>query len=215
MTTIRFSFDFISPYAYLAWTQIHGLAERSSATIEPNAVLFAGLLNHHGQKGPAEIPAKRTYVFKDSIRRARALGVPIAPPPSHPFNPLLALRAVHAAPPSHRRALIDQLFAATWAGASKTGVDDPATVERAATAAGLDGRDLIERAQSSKDALRAATDEAIARGVFGVPAMEVGGELFWGVDSLDLLERHLRGDAAITADDLERYLSVKPTASRR
>jgi 2-hydroxychromene-2-carboxylate isomerase len=211
---ISFSFDFISPYAYLAWTQIHALAERNGARVSPNAVLFAGLLNHHGTKGPAEIPAKRAYIFRDAIRRARALDVKIAPPPSHPFNPLLALRAVHAAPEENQRALIDGLFAATWGGASATGIDDPKTVERAANDAGLDGAALIAGAAKAKDALRTATDEAIARGVFGVPSMEIDGELFWGLDSLDLLERHLRGERPIGAREIEGFLAIQPTASR-
>lgn len=208
--TILFSFDFISPYAYLAWTQIHALAERAGTSVEPNAVLFAGLLNHHGQKGPAEIPAKRAYIFKDVVRRARVLGVPIAPPPSHPFNPLLALRAVHAAPAQSKRALIDFLFAATWGGASATGVDDPATLERA----GIEGLVAEASSQPAKDALRRATEAAIARGVFGVPTMEAGGELFWGLDSFDLLERHLRGEGAIPSGELESFLAVKATARR-
>ena len=89
---IRFHFDFISPYAYLAWTQIHALAARHGRSVEPVPVLFAALLDHHGTKGPAEIPAKRRYLMFDVVRKARALGVPIGPPPAHPFDPLLALR---------------------------------------------------------------------------------------------------------------------------
>src|SRR5688500_4915348 len=132
MKRLVFSFDFISPYAYLAWTQIHKLAERCGLEVEPRAVLFAGLLNHHGQKGPAEIPSKRAYIFKDCVRRARLLRVPIAPPRSHPFHPLLALRAVHAAPQDRKRALIDGLFAATWGDAKERGIDDPEIVHRIA-----------------------------------------------------------------------------------
>jgi 2-hydroxychromene-2-carboxylate isomerase len=88
-----FYFDFISPYAFLAWTQLPALAKRCRTTLEPVPVLFAGLLDAHGQKGPAEIPAKRRYLFKDIARKARRLGFPsISAPPAHPFNPLLSLR---------------------------------------------------------------------------------------------------------------------------
>ena len=215
MQQIRFHFDFLSPYAYLAWTQLHALAERTGASVEPAPVLLAGLLNHHGQKGPAEIPAKRIYVFKDTLRRAALLGVPIAPPPSHPFNPLLALRAVLAAPEDKRRALVDALFAATWGHAAEKGVERPEVVRAATQAAGIDA-DLVELAstQPVKDALRASTEEAIAAGVFGVPTMRVGGELFWGLDSLDLLERHLRGEDPLTPDVLARMRDLRASAAR-
>lgn len=215
MQQIRFHFDFLSPYAYLAWTQLHALAERTGASVEPAPVLFAALLNHHGQKGPAEIPAKRIYVFKDTLRRASLLGVPIAPPPSHPFNPLLALRAVLAAPADKRRALVDALFAATWGLAAEKGLERREVVRAAGRAAGIDA-DLVELAstQPIKDALRASTEEAIAAGVFGVPTMRVGGELFWGLDSLDLLEHHLRGEDPLAPEVLARMREVPASAER-
>jgi 2-hydroxychromene-2-carboxylate isomerase len=214
MEELAFSFDFISPYAYLAWTQIHGLAERHGLDVAPRPVLFAGLLNHHGQKGPAEIPAKRAYIFKDCLRRARVLGVPFAAPPSHPFKPLLALRAVHACPHEKRRALIDGLFAATWGGASAIGIDDPRTVARIASERGIDGDALVASADRAKDALRSETDAAISRGIFGVPAMEARGELFWGLDSLDLLERFLRGEPQPDAGEIAAFLDRPATAQR-
>lgn len=216
MRAIRFHFDFISPYAYLAWTQIHALAGRHDAEVEPVPVLFAGLLNHHGQKGPAEIPAKRVYVFKDTLRRATLLKVPVAPPPTHPFNPLLALRAVHAASAESKRALIDGPFAATWGRAPVKGIDRAEVVEAAARDAGLDGAALIAKAgeQEAKDALRAATEEAIAAGVFGVPTMRVGDELFWGLDSFDLLERYLQGDDPVTPELLAEIRAMRASAQR-
>lgn len=216
MQTIRFHLDFISPYAYLAWTQIHALADRCGAVVEVAPVLFAGLLNHHGQKGPAEIPAKRRYVFKDTLRRAILLGVPVAPPSSHPFNPLLALRAVMAAPPDAKRALVDGLFAATWGRAAVKGIDRAEVVESVARDAGLDGAALVARAAAPdvKDALRRATEDAIAAGVFGVPSMQVGAEIFWGLDSFDLLEHHLRGEDPITPELLETLLAIPSSAQR-
>ncbi|HJL16874.1 MAG TPA: 2-hydroxychromene-2-carboxylate isomerase [Sandaracinaceae bacterium LLY-WYZ-13_1] len=213
---LTFCFDFLSPYAYLAWTQIHPLAARHGATVRPAPVLFAALLNHHGQKGPAEIPAKRAYVFKDVVRRARLLDVPLAAPASHPFQPLLALRAVLAAPEGDRRALIDGLFAATWGRAERRGIDDPATVAHVAQAAGLDGEALVARTREPdiKDALRRATEEAVRAGVFGVPTVRVGGELFWGLDSFDLLERHLRGEGGVSDEALARFAAIPSGAER-
>jgi 2-hydroxychromene-2-carboxylate isomerase len=202
--TIRFLFDFLSPYAYLAWTQIHPLAERVGAEVEPVPVLFAALLKAYGQKGPADIPPKRVYIFKSVLRWARKLGVPLAPPPEHPFNPLLALRAASLPmPPGERRRVIDALFAATWAGGR--GVEQQAEVMTAVAAAGLDGEAVAREAASpeAKARLRTQTDAALAAGAFGVPTMLVGNELFWGFDALGHLEDHLRGEDAITAADEE------------
>lgn len=212
---LRFLFDFISPYAYLAWTQIHDLAARHGRDVEPVPILFAALLDAYGHKGPAEIPPKRIYIFKDVVRTAHALGVPLAPPPSHPFNPLVALRA--ASLPmgeGERRALVDALFRATWGGGE--GVDDAAKVARAAREAGLDGDALVAAAatQEAKDRVRAQTASALAAGAFGVPIVDVEGELFWGLDSFAHVEQYLRGEDPITRERLAKWAHVVPSAER-
>ena len=212
---VRFLFDFISPYAYLAWTQIHAAVGRRGAVVEPVPVLFAALLNAHGTKGPAEVPAKRIYIFKDTLRRAGRLGVPLVPPPTHPFNPLLALRAASIDLPAEpRRALIDALFQAAWGGGG--GVAGAAEVAAAATAAGLDGEKIARSAGADevKARLRGQTDEAIATGAFGVPTMIVGAELFWGLDSLDLLDAYLGGEAPLDPALLSRWSTITASASR-
>lgn len=189
---MRFSFDYISPYAYLAWTQIHELAAKHDRTVEPVPVLFAGLLKAWGHKGPAEIPPKKRYVGKDIARNARVLRQPVRPPPQHPFNPLLSLRvSCLLMSDAQRNALVNGLFGATWA--SGEGVTDPAVVERIARSCGVPN--ALERAleQEAKDALRNNTEEAVARGLWGVPTIEVDGELFWGLDSLQHLDRFLEG----------------------
>ena len=213
--TLRFCFDYISPYAYLAWTQIHALAALHGWEVEPSPVLFAAILDANGQKGPAEIPAKRVYVFKDVLRSAYALRVPLQPPPAHPFNPLLALR-VSSLPMAEttRRALIDGLYKETWGGGR--GVTDPAVVAEVATAAGLDGAHALEEAQqqSAKDRVRQATDQALAAGAFGVPTMLAGSELFWGLDSFPHLERYLAGDDPIDMSALLRWADLPAQAIR-
>jgi len=193
---VRFLFDFISPYSYVAWHRVQVIAARHGRTVEPVPVLFAGFLRAHGTKGPAEVPAKRAYVFKDAARSARLAGVSFGLPPEHPFNPLLALRvAGEPMDEEARRALITALFHAVWGGGGP-GVTDPATVAAIASGVGLDGAALIAAAggEPAKTRLRAATDAAIAAGVFGVPTMLVDGELFWGNDSLDHVERFLAGE---------------------
>ena len=102
-SAVTYYFDYISPYAYLAWTQVHRVAAPHGRAVESVPVLFAALLDANGQKGPAEIPRKRVYLFKDVIRSAHSLGEPIAPPASHPFNPLLALRVTAADLPAPDR----------------------------------------------------------------------------------------------------------------
>jgi 2-hydroxychromene-2-carboxylate isomerase len=88
MSALRFYFDFISPYAYLGWKQVHAFARTHALEVEVVPILFAALLNANETKGPAEIPAKRIFVFKDAYRKAHQLKVPFGPPPAHPFNPL-------------------------------------------------------------------------------------------------------------------------------
>ncbi len=158
-------------------------------------MLFAGLLNAWGHKGPAEIPPKRTYTFKHVVRLAADQGVPLRPPPAHPFNPLLGLRlAALDLPQIQRRTIIDVLFARVWA--MGVGITDADAVAKALSGAGLEGPALVEAAgsASNKARLKTFTDGALQRGVFGVPSYEIDGELFWGQDSIPHIERFLRGE---------------------
>jgi 2-hydroxychromene-2-carboxylate isomerase len=216
-------FDFISPYAYIGWTQVHALAARAPRprAVAPIPVLFAAILDARGQKGPAEIPAKRAYAFKDAYRKAHAFGLPpLVPPPTHPFHPLTALRVASLArwegDPESRRRAIDALFAAAWRdGVAIESKEDVASV---LARAGFDGATLVEEAQTpnTKDRLRAQTDLALAGGVFGVPTLLVDGEIFWGLDSLPFAEARLRGEDAAPADVavLERPASAARKAMR-
>jgi 2-hydroxychromene-2-carboxylate isomerase len=217
MRRLRFYFDYISTNAYLAWVALPALAAKHDLEIEPVPVLFAGLLGAHGQLGPAEVPVKAYWMWKNNLRKAALLGVPLEPPAFHPFNPLLALR-VSSLPlaAEERRALIDALFRAVWVEGRH--VSEPAVVEEVARRLGLDGAALVRDAgaPAAKARLRSETDDAIARGVFGVPSMLVGDELFWGYDDLPYLDRFLAGrdpiDAARlpTAETAPRPSAVRP-----
>src|ERR1700761_5998116 len=92
---ITWAFDLISPFAYLSLKQLPRLPAGTEVRLLP--VLFAGLLKHHGQLGPAEIAPKRRFTYRFAAWRARKRGVPFRMPPAHPFNPLQALRLVVAA----------------------------------------------------------------------------------------------------------------------
>jgi 2-hydroxychromene-2-carboxylate isomerase len=215
---IRFHFDFVSPYAYLAWTQIYGVAERHGRQVEPVPVLFAAMLDQHGTKGPAEVAAKRRYLMFDVVRKARMLGVPIGPPRSHPFNPLLLPRTASVPMEAgQRRRLIDRLYAAVWSGEARE-VEDRATVIALATECGLDGEQVVAAAESpeGKARVRTQTERAIADGAFGVPWMIGDGEPFWGVDSLRELEAFLeRGAPTVDDATLARWSAIRPSAERR
>ena len=212
---LRFCFDFVSPYAYLAWSEIHDLAARHRRIVEPVPVLFAALLDRFGHKGPAEIAPKRMYMFKNALRLAGERGIALSPPPAHPFNPLLALRLAGLEQPAEqRRRVIDVLYAAVWGGGP--GVTDPGVVARILTDAGFDGDRLVARAgqPEAKARLRAATDAAIESGVFGVPTAIVDGELFWGLDAHPHIDAFLAGDDCISPELVTRWRDL-PAQSRR
>jgi 2-hydroxychromene-2-carboxylate isomerase len=214
--SIRFYFDYISHNAYLAFTQLALLEARYRREVTLEPVLFAGLLNHYGQLGPAEVPPKAKWMMLDVARKARRLGVPIAPPASHPFVPLLALRASFAPlEPEPRRRLVDALFRAVWA--ESVDVSDAGEVARVLEAAGLDGDAVVAfaRGDAAKSALRGATERAIADGVFGVPSFLVDGKLFWGFDDLPHLELHLAGRDPLEPGDEERFTRYRASARRR
>jgi 2-hydroxychromene-2-carboxylate isomerase len=213
---IRFLFDYVSPYSYLASTQIRALARRHGRDVEAVPVLFAAMLDAVGTRGPGEVPAKREYMFHDVVRIARALGLPIEPPATHPFNPLTALRVTGCVGEQTARwRLVDALYSATWVQAQR--VDLPDVVARVAEGVGLDGRTLLEEAASaeSKARLRGATEGVVAAGAFGVPTMLVDGQLYWGVDSLPYLERFLLGEADVDSAVLARWRAIVPSATRR
>lgn len=214
---ITFHFDFLSPYAHIAWFQAQPLSQMHGRALHAKPVLLAGLLNTHGQKGPAEIPAKRVYTFKDAYRKAHVAGLPpLVPPPAHPFNPLLALRAVSSPdlPEAARSQLVTELFRSVWVYG--TGVETEALVEAAITRAGLQATEIMAHARSdrAKYILKENTEQAVRAGVFGVPTFEVDGELFFGTDSLPYLDLFLRGQDPLPKDALDRWADLPASAQR-
>ncbi|MFZ5479169.1 MAG: 2-hydroxychromene-2-carboxylate isomerase [Myxococcota bacterium] len=211
---LHFHFDFLSPYAWLAWNRVHDLAARHGRGVEPVPTLLAALLSRWGHKGPAEIPPKRAWVLRNTARLARRMGVPLVPPPAHPFNPLVALR-VASLPGERRREVIDALWRATWAGGP--GVGDAETVARVLDDAGFDGRALVAAAgePDAKERLRRQSDEALAAGVFGVPTIRVDGELFWGLDAFPDVEEHLEGREPVDPALIARWRDLPAAAQRK
>jgi 2-hydroxychromene-2-carboxylate isomerase len=213
-SALAFYFDYISPFSYLASLRVEALAARLGREVEPVPVLFAALLNHFGHVGPAEIEPKRRWAFKRALRRADQLGVPLSPPPHHPFNPLVALRVTLSAPDAQRWPIIHALFDAAWARGAA--IEHEADV-RAALGGLVDVDSLLAAAYSepTKEALRAVTARAITQGVFGVPTCVLDGELYWGEDTLDDLLIDAEGGRPQPDPRLERWLATTPTVTRR
>jgi 2-hydroxychromene-2-carboxylate isomerase len=200
--SIDWYFDFVSPYSYMG---LHRLGEFSvPITLKP--ILFAGVLNHWGQKGPAEIPAKRKWTYRSCIWEAQRLGIPFRFPALHPFNPLPHLRLALAA--DCRPEAVRRIFDFVWT----TGEDasDPA---RFASLCAQLGTDPSKRPEV-KDLLRKNTDEALARGVFGVPSLVVDGEVFWGADSLEFAKAFIADSKVLRNDEMRRVDSLPAAASR-
>lgn len=216
MATVRCYADPVSPYAWLGLRDL-GRLEATGARIVVIPVLFAGLLNAHGNIGPAEVPAKRRYLFRDVMREAARRGLPFAGPPGHPFNPLLALRMCTAvADDTARGALLTSLTCATWERGAN--LMDEATLARLADEAGLDGAGLLAAAHTPavKQALTNATAQAVADGVFGVPTFRIADdeELFWGADRIDALLWRMEGHG-IDEDALREFVGREPMAQRK
>ena len=183
--------DFISPYAYLAFEHLPQALEGLSYSVAYRPVLLGALLKHHGQLGPAEIPAKRSWTYRHVLWLGHAHGIPIRMPATHPYNPLPHLRLALAtsADGDISRYVAETLFREVWRSGGEPG--DPARL--AALAATLrPQRDA--GGEAVKAHLKANTDAAIARGVFGVPAFEVDDRLFWGFDGLAMLRAYLHGE---------------------
>lgn len=179
-------YDVISPFAYLALPGLKRLP--ADVVIEPLPVLFAGLLQHFGQLGPAEIPSKRRFTYRFALWRAHRLKLPMRFPPIHPFNPLAALRLIVAAGGGLAAAelVLNTVF--------RDGRDasDPAVIAELARSLGVASPETALADPAVKQKLRANTEWAIARGIFGVPTLVVGEELFWGHDAVDMALDYLR-----------------------
>jgi 2-hydroxychromene-2-carboxylate isomerase len=192
MKHITFHLDFISPYAYLAFAKLPEVLMGLSYSVTYKPVLLGAILRHHGQLGPAEIPAKREWTYRHVKWLGHAQEVELAMPAVHPFNPLPLLRLAIACGGSGEpnRYVCETLFRHVWHG----GADVLAPARLQALREQL-APELAPDDESVKARLRQYTDEAIARGVFGVPTLEVDGRLFWGFDALPMLREYLDGDA--------------------
>ena len=214
-THIDFYFDYLSPFAYLAWKKLPQVIASHELEIRPVPVLFAGLLNHWGQLGPAEIPPKALHIFKECARYAQIHGIPFRSPLHHPFKPLTALRCSlqEVSGPDQAR-VISAIFDAGWGQGKDLG--DKQTIIKMLNDIGLDGEQLVSKTSQPeiKKALEANTLGATQGGVFGIPTMQVDDEIFWGLDQLPYLALFLDGNDPLKQVDLNKIVSKGPAAIR-
>jgi 2-hydroxychromene-2-carboxylate isomerase len=212
MKHITFYLDFISPYAWLAFEELPEALMGLSYSVNYKPLLFAALLKHHGQLGPAEIPAKRDWTYRQVQWLAHSKGRTLNMPAAHPFNPLGLLRLAIAtdAQGQPNRYVCETLFRHVWVG----GQDAADATRLAALTQQLSpARDPGDA--SVKAQLRAHAEEAIAKGVFGVPAFEVDGKVFWGLDGLPMLRQYLEGDNWFTEAHWNAVKTIPSGMARR
>ena len=192
--TVEFYFDFGSPAAYIAYTQLPRIAADAGATLVWKPMLLGGVFQATGNRSPVEVPAKGPYVMEDLKRCARRFGASFEHNPYFPINTLLLMRGaagMQMHEPSRFADYVDAVFRAIWVDGRN--MNDPATVGAVLQQAGFDAPKILALTQQQdvKDRLRALTDEAVARGVFGAPTMFVGHQMFWGQDRLDFVREAL------------------------
>jgi 2-hydroxychromene-2-carboxylate isomerase len=204
---LRWYFDFISPFSFLHWQKVKALAVTRDVLLVP--VVFGAILDALGQKGPAEIPGKREFTYRHVLWQAQSEGVSLRFPPAHPFNPLAALRACVAADASPQA--VDELFNWIW-GQGNAG-DSVAALEPVLARLGLDAAALSSDA--TKATLRRNTEDAIARGVFGVPTLEVHGAMFWGNDAHAFALAALDDPALLETAEMQRVSALPVGIARR
>ena len=193
--TLEFYYDYGSPYSYLADTQVEIIARRAGAALVRKPMLLGGVFKATGNASPMTVELKSKWSAFDMPMWARHYGVPFRPNPFFPINTLALMRGAAAAE-------IDGVFAryhpaiykAMWVDG--VNLNDIGEVAKVLKAAGLDAAKIGNRIQDQdvKDRLKATTDEAVARGVFGAPTSFVGDMMFFGNDRLPFVEMALKGD---------------------
>jgi len=189
----EFFFDFGSPASYLAYTQMDGIAKRTGAEIVWRPMLLGGVFKATGNASPVTVPAKGKWMLADLPRFAQRYGVPYSRNPFFPVNTLVMMRGAAAFEGTPQfRPYVDAMFKAMWV--EPKNMNDMPTAAGVLKAAGFDPQEFMAKAESqeAKDRLKATTEEAVARGVFGAPTTFVGEDMFFGQDRLDFVEEALR-----------------------
>jgi len=190
--TVEFYFDFGSPTAYLAHTQLPAIAERTGSRLEYRPMLLGGVFQATGNTTPAAMPAKADYMNRDIPRCAQHHGVPYQSNPHFPVNTLHIMRgAIAAQDDGELKPYMDAVYRAMWV--NQKDMSQPEVIAEVLKSAGMDVDKFVARTQelSVKEKLKTETAAAVERGVFGAPTMFVGDEMYFGHDRLDYVEKDL------------------------
>jgi 2-hydroxychromene-2-carboxylate isomerase len=192
---VEFWFDVGSPAAYLAWTQMPRLASETGATVQYKPFLLGGVFQATGNRSPMEVPAKSRWMTEDLARCARRYGVPFAHNPHFPINTLTLMRGALGLQMHQPERLLpygDAVYRAIWVEGKN--MNDPAVVGAVLQESGFDPQQLLALTQQQqvKDGLKAVTQQAVERGVFGAPTFFVGNQMFWGQDRIDFVREALQ-----------------------
>ena len=193
--TLEFYFDYGSPYSYLADTQVEAIARRAGATLVRKPMLLGGVFKATGNHSPAELPQKSAWSGFDMPLWARHYGVPFQRNPFFPVNTLALMRGAAAAQIDGTfERYHPAIYKAMWVDGRN--LNDMKEIVAVLAAAGLDPAKVGARIQDQdvKDRLKATTDEAVARGVFGAPTCFVDNMMFFGNDRLPFVEMALKGE---------------------
>lgn len=196
MAKLEYFFDYVSPFAYLADTQLPQLAARTGAEIVYRPFLLGGVMQASHNSPPINVPNKGRYMFTEIQRWSRRYKVEANPNPHFPVNTLTAMRVSVAALAEPRFSDLHRaLFRAVWVDGQN--LAEEAALRSIVDAIGLDSTRLLARTkeQEVKDTLRRNTEDAVERGAFGAPTFFVGEEMFWGNDRLDFVEEALNASS--------------------
>lgn len=220
MRDIHFYFDVISPYAWLAFKALPSTLEGIPHRVHYHPVVFGAMLKHHGQLGPAELPGKRDWTYRQVMWLAKQQGTVLQMPASHPFNSLALQRMAVATSPNGEpaREVVEAIFKHVWcSGLEAADASRMAELQTYLTQWMQQSQPNFQidiQAPEVKQKLQQHTQAAIDLGLFGVPSMVVDGQVFWGQDALPMLRAYLEGDAWFQSSDW-RDVGLLPVGVRR
>ena len=201
MKTVEFYYDLVSPYSYLAHREVSRICEEHGVGLSLRPMLLGAVHNAVGLQAPIETESKARYQARDIRRWAEHYSLPMEFPEPFPFRTLKTMRAaMFLKDRVELEAFTREAFALYWEeGGAPKGLqeaDEDGPVSETVRRIGADPDEVLAGATApeAKEALKAATGEAVGRGVFGAPAFFVGDEMFWGNDRLDFVEAALGRD---------------------
>jgi 2-hydroxychromene-2-carboxylate isomerase len=214
MKELNFYFDYLSPFSYFAWLKLPQMAQDLDLKINYIPTALGPLLNHWGIKGPGEVQPKREFLLKQMLRYADNNKIEFTTPKTHPFNSIYALRlSLVEVAGIYQERVIETIWKSGWQ--KRIDLGEPDDLQTALREAELPAEDLYEKSFSKEArlALKNNIQEAIGKGVFGVPSFIYHDELFWGNDSLNELRLFIQGQDNLDRERFQLLLSSTPRAA--